>query len=459
VEARILREAVAQVEALPPERRARHAYAVAGADWHEGVIGIVASRLVERYTAPVVLIAGTEGDWKGSGRSIPAFDLHGALGACSDLLERWGGHRAAAGSRSPEENVEAFAEAFAEHGRTRARRGDLEPVTSIDAVVARGATSRSSSARARQACAVRARQPARDAARSRLRARRARDRSATGSICAFRVRRDGRDAGSAIAFGQGSRSRCYGRTRSTTSRSGWRRTTGTARSRRSSSSADLRRAPRYRGAARLARGRVEEARGARDREAKRSSPSSAIVEGGLDATCSSRTLSVSCFAERPLAQRRDPAERAAMDAIRASRPRLRRDDEARIVDDSRERCTSRSSRSSLRRGRDRRPRHVSRALRAGGDLSAARPIGVAPERQGSGSAALCPSCARRARAARDVLRVLDGQTRVLRALRLRPGRAARARCRPRRPSTALPGRGARSTARCRRAVVCNAAFG
>src|SRR5437899_2099440 len=77
VEGRILREAVAQVEAWTPEQRARRAYAVAGADWHEGVIGIVASRLVERYNRPVVLIAGTDGDWKGSGRSIPAFDLHG----------------------------------------------------------------------------------------------------------------------------------------------------------------------------------------------------------------------------------------------------------------------------------------------------------------------------------------------------------------------------------------------
>src|SRR5690348_7134553 len=72
VEARILREAVAQVEEWPPERRSARAYAVAGADWHEGVIGIVASRLVERYHRPVVLIAGTDGDWKGSGRSIPA---------------------------------------------------------------------------------------------------------------------------------------------------------------------------------------------------------------------------------------------------------------------------------------------------------------------------------------------------------------------------------------------------
>src|SRR5262249_45389421 len=114
VEGRIVCEAVAQGEDWPPEQRARRAYAVAGADCHEGVIGIVASRLVERYHRPVVLIAGTEGDWKGSGRSIPTFDLHGALGACADLLGRWGGHRAAAGLSIAEENVDAFADAFAQ---------------------------------------------------------------------------------------------------------------------------------------------------------------------------------------------------------------------------------------------------------------------------------------------------------------------------------------------------------
>src|SRR5262245_15474934 len=139
VEARILREAIAQVESWPPEQRARRAYAVAGADWHEGVIGIVASRLVERYHRPVVLIAGSgdERDWKGSGRSIPAFDLHGALGACSDLLGRWGGHRAAAGLSIQPENVDAFAVAFARHADSALDESELEPVTRIDAIVGR----------------------------------------------------------------------------------------------------------------------------------------------------------------------------------------------------------------------------------------------------------------------------------------------------------------------------------
>jgi single-stranded-DNA-specific exonuclease len=205
VEGRILREAVAQVESWPLEQRARRAYAVAGADWHEGVIGIVASRLVERYHRPVVLIAGTDGDWKGSGRSIPTFDLHGALGACSDLLGRWGGHRAAAGLSIAEENVDAFAGAFAEQAATVLGEEDLEPVTSIDAVVARGADL------SLDLCAELGRlapfglgnpAPILLAPGCGLAG------LATvgdGKHLRFRVRRDGRDAGSAIAFGQGSR--------------------------------------------------------------------------------------------------------------------------------------------------------------------------------------------------------------------------------------------------------------
>src|SRR5207248_8225400 len=97
VEERILREANAAIEAWPEARRRRRGYVVADEGWHEGVIRIVASRLVERHHRPVVLIAGTGGDWKGSGRSIPSFDLHGGLAACSEHLERFGGHRAAAG--------------------------------------------------------------------------------------------------------------------------------------------------------------------------------------------------------------------------------------------------------------------------------------------------------------------------------------------------------------------------
>jgi single-stranded-DNA-specific exonuclease len=136
VEQRIFREAVAQVESWTPEQQQRRAYAVHG-DWNEGVVGIVASRLVERFNRPVVLIAGTDELWKGSGRSIPSFDLHGGLGACAHLLERWGGHRAAAGLSLRPENVEPFAAAFAQHAEGLLEDEDLASQTRIDAIVPR----------------------------------------------------------------------------------------------------------------------------------------------------------------------------------------------------------------------------------------------------------------------------------------------------------------------------------
>jgi single-stranded-DNA-specific exonuclease len=136
VEDRILRDAVRQIEEWPEADRRRRGYVVAGEDWHRGVIGIVASRLVERFNRPVVLIAGTEdGPWVGSGRSISAFDLHGALGACAGHLERYGGHRAAAGLSILPENVAAFRQAFGGHADEALSDADLVPKTVIDAVV------------------------------------------------------------------------------------------------------------------------------------------------------------------------------------------------------------------------------------------------------------------------------------------------------------------------------------
>jgi single-stranded-DNA-specific exonuclease len=136
VEDRILRAAIKQVEELPERRRRARGYVIADADWHEGVIGIVASRLVERFHRPVVLIAGSDdGQWKGSGRSIASFDLHEALGACSDHLGRWGGHRAAAGLSIDPAEVDAFARAFAEHADAMLTDDELAPVTPVDAIV------------------------------------------------------------------------------------------------------------------------------------------------------------------------------------------------------------------------------------------------------------------------------------------------------------------------------------
>jgi single-stranded-DNA-specific exonuclease len=135
VEDRIVRAAAAKVEEWPEAKRRRRAYVLADEDWHEGVIGIVASRLVERYNRPVVLIAGGEEAWKGSGRSISSYDLHAGLAASAAHLERFGGHRAAAGLSIDPERIDAFADAFAAHADEHLAEDDLRPLTYVDAVL------------------------------------------------------------------------------------------------------------------------------------------------------------------------------------------------------------------------------------------------------------------------------------------------------------------------------------
>ncbi len=102
--------------------------------WHPGVVGIVASRVVEETGRPAVLVAlDADGHGKGSGRSIPAFDLHSALGACREHLVRFGGHRAAAGITVEREQLAGFARAFNEVALERLEPTDLVPELRIDA--------------------------------------------------------------------------------------------------------------------------------------------------------------------------------------------------------------------------------------------------------------------------------------------------------------------------------------
>ena len=165
VEDRILREATALVEAMPVRERRRRGYVLAREDWHVGVIGIVASRLVERFDRPVVLIAGSQDGWKGSGRSIGRFDLHGALAACSEHLERFGGHRAAAGLSIDPSRIEAFTEAFGAHADAALSDEDLQPRDGRRRRRLRRGPDAGARAGARPAGAFRSRQPGRDAAR------------------------------------------------------------------------------------------------------------------------------------------------------------------------------------------------------------------------------------------------------------------------------------------------------
>jgi single-stranded-DNA-specific exonuclease len=102
--------------------------------WHPGVIGIVASKVVERYGRPAILIAlGEDGAAKGSGRSVPNLHLLEALDACADVLDAYGGHAAAAGITLRAGNIDAFRQKFNEAVKSRLSEKDLAPQITADA--------------------------------------------------------------------------------------------------------------------------------------------------------------------------------------------------------------------------------------------------------------------------------------------------------------------------------------
>lgn len=107
-EERITEEAMMQAEAALNEP----ALVIAGRDWNQGVIGIVASRLVEKYHKPTLVLCADGDTLKGSGRSISGFDLHAGLARCAEELLTFGGHRMAAGVRVLPEKLDAFRRRF-----------------------------------------------------------------------------------------------------------------------------------------------------------------------------------------------------------------------------------------------------------------------------------------------------------------------------------------------------------
>src|SRR5215211_3813107 len=121
---------------LPERLASAPALVLAGTGWHPGVVGIAASRLAERHWVPTVLIGlDSDGRGRGSGRSVPGFDLLGALDACAEHLERYGGHRAAAGLEIRADRIDGFREAFASHAESVMDHDQLAPTDAIDAVV------------------------------------------------------------------------------------------------------------------------------------------------------------------------------------------------------------------------------------------------------------------------------------------------------------------------------------
>jgi len=112
------------------------ALVLCSADWHAGVIGIVASRLVDRCHRPVILLSTASGTLaQGSGRSIEGLDLHASLKSCHDLLETYGGHAAAAGLKLKPENIPSFREQFCADVQQRLSSNPVESQLNIDAEI------------------------------------------------------------------------------------------------------------------------------------------------------------------------------------------------------------------------------------------------------------------------------------------------------------------------------------
>jgi single-stranded-DNA-specific exonuclease len=135
IESDILRDALAQAQARAELARGFVLYAEG---WHPGVIGIVASRVVERFHRPAVLVGVKDGVGKGSARSIEGFHLYDALSGCADLLSRFGGHKHAAGLTVEARHLPAFREAFERIAHQRLTPEDLVPRCRVDAVVGVG---------------------------------------------------------------------------------------------------------------------------------------------------------------------------------------------------------------------------------------------------------------------------------------------------------------------------------
>ena len=128
IEAQISAECQELAEALPPEER--YALVLAGGHWHQGVVGIVASRLAEKYSCPAFMICLQDGKGKGSCRSFGGFNLFAALEHCAPLLEGFGGHELAAGFTILEENIPAFTAAMNDY--VRQCTGGTEMVSTLE---------------------------------------------------------------------------------------------------------------------------------------------------------------------------------------------------------------------------------------------------------------------------------------------------------------------------------------
>ncbi len=140
IEHRVMAQAVSFIES-DESKKSLSALVLANSEWHFGVLGIVASRLVERFGRPAVLLSEQGGIWKGSARSVTGFDMKQALDRCSDLLVRYGGHSGAAGLSIEKQNFAQFETDFCKITQEANLSADFCETRDIDADVALSALS------------------------------------------------------------------------------------------------------------------------------------------------------------------------------------------------------------------------------------------------------------------------------------------------------------------------------
>ena len=131
VDASITQEAISMIHSDPALKN-RKSTVLFNPDWHKGVIGIVASRILDYYYRPTVILTMSNGMATGSARSVNGFDLYQAIEGCSDLLENFGGHKYAAGLTMKLQNVQVFQEKFEKIVNELIRPDQLIPVVEID---------------------------------------------------------------------------------------------------------------------------------------------------------------------------------------------------------------------------------------------------------------------------------------------------------------------------------------
>lgn len=130
-DSKTLKQAVASLERLDSMEEI-HTMVLHDPEWHLGVIGIVASRLVDAYCRPAIMLGTVDGKVKGSARSIDGFNIYDALKECEDLLEQFGGHAYAAGLTLDPSNLEAFRERMNKVASSALRENDFEPELQVE---------------------------------------------------------------------------------------------------------------------------------------------------------------------------------------------------------------------------------------------------------------------------------------------------------------------------------------